>query len=118
MEVIPFRPWGGDDFWLDAFHASSCPSSHAVVVGSLHPAACCLCQCVKQPVCFGNLFFPIFCVLQLPVDLTPGQIRCSKREVVLTRGAEHLATREDKRKLYSYFSSFEGIGGFQDHFDW
>lgn len=57
-------------------------------------------------------------VLQLPVDLTPGQIRCSKKEVVLTRGAERLATREDKRKLYNYFSSFEGIGGFQDHFDW
>lgn len=57
-------------------------------------------------------------VLQLPVDLTPGQIRCSKREVVLTRGAERLATQEDGRKLYDYFSSFEGIGGFQDHFDW
>ncbi|KFW82111.1 hypothetical protein N305_03877, partial [Manacus vitellinus] len=54
----------------------------------------------------------------LPVDLTPGQIRCSKREVVLTRGAERLATREDGRKLYNYFNSFEGIGGFQDHFDW
>lgn len=23
-EVIPFHPWGGDDFWLDVFHASSC----------------------------------------------------------------------------------------------
>lgn len=61
---------------------------------------------------------PLSVVLQLPVDLTPGQIRCSKREVVLTRGAERLTTREDARKLYNYFSSFEGIGGFQDHFDW
>nr|XP_009934952.1 PREDICTED: kelch domain-containing protein 8B [Opisthocomus hoazin] len=56
--------------------------------------------------------------LGLPVDLTPGRIRCSKREVVLTRGAERLATREDGRKLYDFFSSFEGIGGFQDHFEW
>ncbi|XP_054694770.1 uncharacterized protein LOC129211545 isoform X1 [Grus americana] len=62
--------------------------------------------------------FPALRDVALPVDLTPGQIRCSKREVVLTRGAERLATREDGRKLYDYFSSFEGIGGFQDHFDW
>ncbi|KAM6256896.1 uncharacterized protein LJ264_008213 [Porphyrio hochstetteri] len=62
--------------------------------------------------------FPTLRDVELPVDLTPGQIRCSKREVVLTRGAERLATREDGRKLYDYFSSFEGIGGFQDHFDW
>ncbi|EOB02904.1 hypothetical protein Anapl_16648 [Anas platyrhynchos] len=55
---------------------------------------------------------------RLSVDLTPGQIRCSKREVVLRRGAERLATREDGRKLYDYFSSLEGVGGFQDHYDW
>lgn len=57
-------------------------------------------------------------VLQLLVDLTPGQIRCSKREVVLTRGTERLTSRAGARKLYEYFSSLEGIGGFQDHFDW
>ncbi|XP_035193843.1 uncharacterized protein LOC118173424 isoform X2 [Oxyura jamaicensis] len=62
--------------------------------------------------------FPALRDLALPVDLTPGQIRCSKREVVLRRGAERLATREDGRKLYDYFSSLEGVGGFQDHFDW
>ncbi|XP_030083924.2 uncharacterized protein LOC103817185 isoform X1 [Serinus canaria] len=62
--------------------------------------------------------FPALRDVALSVDLTPGQIRCSKKEVVLTRGAERLATREDRRKLYNYFSSFEGIGGFQDHFDW
>lgn len=64
--------------------------------------------------------FPLLlsAVLQLPVDLTPGQIRCSKREVVLTRGAERLTSREGARKLYEYFSSLEGIRGFQDHFDW
>lgn len=93
------------------------PSSHTVSGGETPP--CCLVSVpVKQPVCFGNSSFPFSVVLQLPVDLTPGQIRCSKKEVVLTRGAERLATREDKRKLYNYFSSFEGIGGFQDHFDW
>lgn len=75
---------------------------------------------VRETTCLLWKTFPslFFVVLQLPVDLTPGQIRCSKREVVLTRGAERLATREDRRKLYNYFSSFEGIGGFQDHFDW
>ncbi|XP_074770823.1 uncharacterized protein LOC141964387 isoform X2 [Athene noctua] len=62
--------------------------------------------------------FPTLRDVALPVDLTPGQIRCGKREVVLTRGAERLATWEDGRKLYDYFSSFEGIGGFQDHFEW
>ncbi|OXB66246.1 hypothetical protein ASZ78_000671 [Callipepla squamata] len=62
--------------------------------------------------------FPALRDLALPVVLTPGQIRCSKREVVLKRGAERLTTREDGRKLYDYFSSLEGIGGFQDHFDW
>uniref|UniRef100_A0A8C3BYJ8 Uncharacterized protein n=1 Tax=Cairina moschata TaxID=8855 RepID=A0A8C3BYJ8_CAIMO len=62
--------------------------------------------------------FPALRDLALSVDLTPGQIRCSKREVVLRRGAERLATREDGRKLYDYFSSLEGVGGFQDHFDW
>lgn len=75
---------------------------------------------VRETTCLLWKTFPSLfsVVLQLPVDLTPGQIRCSKREVVLTRGAERLATREDRRKLYNYFSSFEGIGGFQDHFDW
>lgn len=62
--------------------------------------------------------FPALRDLALSVDLTPGQIRCSKREVVLRRGAERLATREDGRELYDYFSSLEGVGGFQDHFDW
>ncbi|XP_061864394.1 uncharacterized protein LOC133626840 [Colius striatus] len=62
--------------------------------------------------------FPALRDVALPVDLTPGQIRCSKRGVVLTRGVERLTSREDGRKLYDYFSSFEGIGGFQDHFDW
>ncbi|OPJ71975.1 hypothetical protein AV530_009305 [Patagioenas fasciata monilis] len=62
--------------------------------------------------------FPALRDVPLSVDLTPGQIRCSKREVVLTRGAEQLTSREGARNLYEYFSSLEGIGGFQDHFDW
>ncbi|XP_071406509.1 uncharacterized protein [Pithys albifrons albifrons] len=62
--------------------------------------------------------FPTLLDVALPVNLTPGRILSSKQEVVLTRGAERLSTREDGRKLYNYFSSFEGIGGFQDQFDW
>uniref|UniRef100_A0A8C8SSV2 Uncharacterized protein n=1 Tax=Pelusios castaneus TaxID=367368 RepID=A0A8C8SSV2_9SAUR len=62
--------------------------------------------------------FPALRDVLLPVDLTVGRIRCSKHEVVLTRGSERLSTREDGRKMYNYFSSREGLGGFQDHFDW
>ncbi|XP_067396886.1 uncharacterized protein [Emydura macquarii macquarii] len=62
--------------------------------------------------------FPALRDVLLPVDLTVGRIRCSKREVVLSRGSERLSTREDGRKLYNYFSSMEGLAGFQDHFDW
>ncbi|EMP30083.1 hypothetical protein UY3_12783 [Chelonia mydas] len=55
---------------------------------------------------------------ELPVELTAGRIRCSRREVVLSRGPEHVSTRDDGRKLYSCFSSLQGLGGFQDDFDW
>ncbi|XP_034633212.1 uncharacterized protein LOC117880824 [Trachemys scripta elegans] len=62
--------------------------------------------------------FPALRDLSLPVELTAGRIRCSRHEVVLRRGPEHVSTRDDGRKLYSYFSSLQGLGGFQDHFDW
>uniref|UniRef100_A0A8C3FMS9 Uncharacterized protein n=1 Tax=Chrysemys picta bellii TaxID=8478 RepID=A0A8C3FMS9_CHRPI len=62
--------------------------------------------------------FPALRDLSLPVELTAGRIRCSGHEVVLRRGPEHVSTRDDGRKLYSYFSSLQGLGGFQDHFDW
>ncbi|XP_042308614.1 uncharacterized protein LOC121922829 [Sceloporus undulatus] len=62
--------------------------------------------------------FPSLPDISLPVDLSPGIIRCSKRKVVLTHGAERLSTEDGGRKMYAYFSSREGLCGFQDHFDW
>lgn len=55
---------------------------------------------------------------QLPVDVSPGTIRCSKRKVVLTQGAGRISSEDGDRKPYLYFSSREGLCGFQDHFDW
>ncbi|XP_053151685.1 uncharacterized protein LOC128344810 [Hemicordylus capensis] len=62
--------------------------------------------------------FPTLQDISLPVDLSPGTIRCSQRKVVLMQGAEQLSTRDGARKMYMYFSSREGLCGFQDHFDW
>ncbi|XP_030063188.1 uncharacterized protein LOC115472860 isoform X2 [Microcaecilia unicolor] len=62
--------------------------------------------------------FPHLRLVSLPVDQIPGRIRCNKREVILSRGCEQVSTKPDARNIYSYFSSLEGIGGFQDHFDW
>ncbi|XP_069822906.1 uncharacterized protein [Dendropsophus ebraccatus] len=62
--------------------------------------------------------FPQLQQAQLITDLIPGRIRCSKREVVLTRGSDRISTRTKERNIYHYFSSMDGIGGFQDHFDW
>uniref|UniRef100_A0A3P9N6T6 Si:dkey-32e6.3 n=1 Tax=Poecilia reticulata TaxID=8081 RepID=A0A3P9N6T6_POERE len=57
-------------------------------------------------------------VRQLRVDMTPGKIRCTKRGVVLSRAEERVSTRDGERGLYQYLSSVQGLGGFQDHFDW
>ncbi|XP_067854680.1 uncharacterized protein si:dkey-32e6.3 isoform X1 [Heptranchias perlo] len=54
----------------------------------------------------------------LPLRIAPGKIRCNKKDVVLTSGSERISTRSGARALYHYFSSLEGIVGFQDHFDW
>ncbi|XP_069499373.1 uncharacterized protein [Ambystoma mexicanum] len=62
--------------------------------------------------------FPDFQMMSLPIDPTPGQIQCSKQEVVLTHGAECFSTKTDETNVYKYFSSMEGIRGFRDHFDW
>ncbi|XP_051873129.1 uncharacterized protein si:dkey-32e6.3 [Pristis pectinata] len=55
---------------------------------------------------------------QLPLTMAPGKIRCNKKDVVLTLGSEQISTKSDSKALYHYFSSLEGIVGFQDHFDW
>lgn len=56
--------------------------------------------------------------LQLDVNPAAGKIRCSRSATVLSRDGEQLSTRDGERSLYQYFSSVQGLGGFQDHFDW
>ncbi|XP_047219944.1 uncharacterized protein si:dkey-32e6.3 [Girardinichthys multiradiatus] len=62
--------------------------------------------------------FPDLPELKLGVDMTPGKIRCSKRGIVLSRAEDRVSTRDGERGLYQYLSSVQGLGGFQDHFDW
>lgn len=62
--------------------------------------------------------FPQLQELPLSVELTPGKIRCNKRETVLTRGTTRVSTKGKERNIYDYFTAMSGIGGFQDHFDW
>ncbi|KAM6470546.1 uncharacterized protein PHA67_019666 isoform 1-T1 [Liasis olivaceus] len=62
--------------------------------------------------------FPALGGISLPVDLRSGRIRCSKNNVVLTHGSEQLSSNDGCRKMYAYFSSREGLCGFQDHFEW
>ncbi|KAM4651819.1 uncharacterized protein O3C94_014177 isoform 2-T5 [Discoglossus pictus] len=72
-----------------------------------------------QSAMMGNHpLFPQLKNVPLTVDLTPGRIRCSNREAVLTRGSERVTTKGDKSNIYKYFSNVTGIRGFQDHFDW
>ncbi|XP_008286483.1 uncharacterized protein LOC103362016 [Stegastes partitus] len=62
--------------------------------------------------------FPDLPDLKLSVDLTPGKIRCNRKGTVLSRAEERVSTRDGERSLYQYFSSVQGLGGFQDHYDW
>ncbi|XP_038146339.1 uncharacterized protein si:dkey-32e6.3 [Cyprinodon tularosa] len=62
--------------------------------------------------------FPDLPELKLSVDMTPGKIRCSRRGIVLSRAEDRLSTSNGERGLYQYLSSVQGLGGFQDHFDW
>lgn len=57
-------------------------------------------------------------VAQLNVNMTAGKIRCSKKGIVLSRAEDRVSTCDGERDLYQYFSSVQGLGGFQDHFDW
>ncbi|KAL0158399.1 hypothetical protein M9458_046475, partial [Cirrhinus mrigala] len=54
----------------------------------------------------------------LKVNVIPGRIKCSSKGATLIRGEEHVSTRDGERHVYQYLSSAEGLGGFQDHFDW
>ncbi|XP_072276746.1 uncharacterized protein [Pyxicephalus adspersus] len=62
--------------------------------------------------------FPQLQDLPLSVELTPGKIRCNKRETVLTWSTDRVSTKGKERNVYDYFTAMTGIGGFQDHFDW
>ncbi|KAG8557266.1 hypothetical protein GDO81_018389 [Engystomops pustulosus] len=62
--------------------------------------------------------FPQLQQVPLTTDLTVGKIRCSKRDIVVTHGSDRISTKPKERNVYQYFSSMDGIGGFQDHFDW
>lgn len=74
---------------------------------------------VRQALVQGaHPLFPDLPALQLSVSEVPGRIRCSAKGAVLTRGEDRLSSREGDRGLYQYLSSIEGLGGFQDHFDW
>lgn len=55
---------------------------------------------------------------QLNVNMTAGKIRCNKRGIVLSRAEDRVSTRDGERGLYQYLSAVQGLGGFQDHFDW
>ncbi len=50
--------------------------------------------------------------------MTAGRIKCSSKGSTLIRGEEQVSTRDGERHVYQYLSSAEGLGGFQDHFDW
>ncbi|XP_016320494.1 uncharacterized protein LOC107671987 [Sinocyclocheilus anshuiensis] len=62
--------------------------------------------------------FPDLPALKLRVNVTAGRIKCSSKGATLIRGEEHVSTRDGERHVYQYLSSAEGLGGFQDHFDW
>lgn len=62
--------------------------------------------------------FPDLPDLKLDVNPAAGKIRCSRSATVLSRDGEQVSTRDGERNLYQYLSSVQGLGGFQDHFDW
>lgn len=62
--------------------------------------------------------FPDLPDLKLSVNMTPGKIRCSKSGIVLSRAPDRVSTDGGERGLYQYLSSVQGLGGFEDHFDW
>lgn len=62
--------------------------------------------------------FPDLPDLKMNVDLTPGKIRCSRNKITLSRDVDRVSNREGERDLYDYMSSVQGLGGFEDHYDW
>ncbi|XP_063064014.1 uncharacterized protein si:dkey-32e6.3 isoform X2 [Engraulis encrasicolus] len=66
----------------------------------------------------GHPLFPDLPALKLSVSQTPGRIRCTGKKTDLSRGEEKCTSRDGERGVYEYLSAVEGLGGFQDHFDW
>uniref|UniRef100_A0A8C9SVD6 Si:dkey-32e6.3 n=3 Tax=Scleropages formosus TaxID=113540 RepID=A0A8C9SVD6_SCLFO len=62
--------------------------------------------------------FPDLPALKLSINVVPGRIRRSRKGTSLSRAEEHVSYQDGERSLYQYFSSVQGLGGFQDHFDW
>ncbi|XP_071331668.1 uncharacterized protein [Trachinotus anak] len=62
--------------------------------------------------------FPDLPDLKLSVNMAPGKIRCSENGIVLSRDKERMSTQDGEKGLYQFLSSVQGLGGFQDHFDW
>ncbi|XP_023681653.1 uncharacterized protein [Paramormyrops kingsleyae] len=62
--------------------------------------------------------FPNLPALRLTINTIPGRIRCSRRGASLSRADERMLYQDGERCLYQFFSSVQGLGGFQDHFDW
>uniref|UniRef100_A0A8C1SNW1 Si:dkey-32e6.3 n=1 Tax=Cyprinus carpio TaxID=7962 RepID=A0A8C1SNW1_CYPCA len=62
--------------------------------------------------------FPNLPALKLRVNVTAGHIKCSSKGATLIRGEDHVSTRDGEQQVYQYLSSAEGLGGFQDNFDW
>ncbi|KAJ0064492.1 hypothetical protein NL108_008642, partial [Boleophthalmus pectinirostris] len=68
----------------------------------------------------GHPLFANITQLKLGVDERPGRLRCSRGGVVVTRAQERVSSVGSEggaRALYRYFSSSQGVCGFQDHFD-
>ncbi|KAJ0036427.1 hypothetical protein NQD34_005104 [Periophthalmus magnuspinnatus] len=83
-------------------------------------------RAVSRALTHGHPLFTNLTQLKLCVDETPGKLRCSGRGVVVSRGQEGEAgvrvsssgRGDGARALYRFFSSAQGVSGFQDHFDW
>lgn len=76
-------------------------------------------NCVRRALEQGqHPLFPFLSELKLTVNTRPGQIRCSSKGVILTRGEERVLTQSGERNVYQYLSALHGLSGFQDHFNW
>lgn len=88
-----------------------------VLITSFHTSSLWFYAQSRSPSLFISLTLPSLSA-QLGVNTTTGKICCGKRGVVLSRAEDLVSTRDGERSLYRYLSSVQGLGGFQDHYDW